>query len=163
MKNIKVLLATAFACFLISTNASAQDAIGVRLGGGSVSGAEISYQKGLSETNRLQLDLGFGGSSYYSTIGLTGTYQWMFPLADVDGLAWYIGPGASVGFWSYDNDIIESESGISLYIGGIAGIEYTFSDMPLQLGIDTRPMFNIINNDHNTMNWGGAFTARYLF
>ncbi len=68
---------------------------------------EISYQKGLNSTNRIELGLGFRTYVYATSISLSGVYQWVKDLSSVtDGLAWYYGGGASVGFYSYGKTYI---------------------------------------------------------
>lgn len=168
MKCIKIAIVALFA-FAMSTQAQEQ-AIGIRFGSGNVKGAELSYQMPMGgETNRLQLDLGVGFDGddlvdYFST-GLTGTYQWVFALADVDGLAWYAGAGATLGFWSYETSVIGyeySDSGLGLGVGGIVGIEYTLDGAPVQFSLDTRPMFNLVGSDDYNGSWGAAFAVRYV-
>lgn len=171
MKILKITVVTLLLCAM-STNA--QKAIGLRFGGGNVNGAEISFQMPYGgETNRLQLDLGAGfdsdGNNSYSVISVTGTYQWMWDITEVDGLAWYAGPGASIGLWALDfdqmiNDLgIEDESGLNIAIGGIVGIEYTFTDVPFQVSIDTRPMWNLSGADDYDSNLGASLAVRYIF
>ena len=141
-----------------------QQAIGFRFGGGTYSGGEISYLKPMSESNRIELDLGFGGNSVYNAISLTGTYQWTFPLLDVDGLGWYVGPGASLGIWTYNDGIsANDDNGFNVAIGGIIGIDYVFTGLPLHFSIDSRPMINLIGHKDYGTNWGSALSVRYLF
>ena len=171
MRKLQLILALAF----IGLSLQAQEkAIGIRFSGGNSNGAEITYQMPIGgETNRLQLDLGanFDGDdnvSYLATT-ITGTYQWMWDLADVDGLAWYAGPGASVGLWmlNFDqafNDLgVEDDSGLNLGIGGIVGIEYTIPSAPFQISLDSRPIWNISGADDYGSNIGVSLAARYLF
>jgi len=160
MKNLKVLLVSAFA--LVALTTSAQQAIGLRFGGGNLNGAEVSYQMPMGDVNRLQLDLGINGDDDYFSLGVTGTYQWTWGIADVEGLAWYAGPGATVGFWAWDNGVAD-DSGANIGIGGIVGIEYTFAGAPIQLSLDTRPMFNLLGSDDYNGNWGAALAVRYVF
>jgi hypothetical protein len=112
-----------------------ENTLGIRL----TSGAEISYQRLLNEKNRLELNFGWG----WNTTALTGFYQWVNPLTE--GLKWYIGPGASLGF--YNNN---GKNGTNIGIGGTIGIEYNF-DIPLQLSLDWRPM----------LNFGGSYDSNY--
>ena len=77
--------------------ANAQDnAIGIRFGGGSGYGAELSYQQGLGG-NRLEVDLGLSKNTdnYFH---LTGMYHWVLPISG--GFNWYVGPGAQLGYCS---------------------------------------------------------------
>lgn len=162
MKTLKSILIALFAIATLSTQA--QSAIGLRFNGGNISGADISYQMGMGDANRLQLDLGLGMGSDYFAFGLTGTYQWVFPFADAEGLQWFVGPGARLGFWDYnpegsDND----DNGINIGIGGIIGMDYTFSEVPIQLSLDTRPMFNLLGSDDYRGDFSVALGVRYVF
>lgn len=140
-------------------------AIGLRLGGHSgATGAEISYQHGLSASNRVELDLGFGANRNHSRIQFTAIYHWVW---NIDGgLNWYIGPGASLGLYSYDaNHKYYNDYGdgyINASLGGQIGLEYKFSGIPLQISLDTRPMWDFIG-DRAGLGWGGALGIRYIF
>ncbi|WP_369810772.1 hypothetical protein [Tenacibaculum finnmarkense] len=79
----KLLLAIGFLTLAtVSVNAQdiSENAIGVRFGDNSGFGAEISYQRKLSNTNRLEIDLGIRGNNNYSGIKATGLYQWVWQL-----------------------------------------------------------------------------------
>ncbi len=158
MKKIKFILVAIFAVAALSTQA--QDAIGIRFGGGLYGGAEGSYQMGMGDANRLQLDFGVNfGKDYFST-GVTGTYQWIFNIGDIEGFNWFVGPGAQVGYWSVDEDN-NDDSGIYLGIGAIGGIEYTLPTVPIQFSLDSRPMIHIF--DDESFHYGAAFGVRYVF
>ena len=57
-------------------------------------GGEISYQRGLSKNNRLELDLGWRDGKDYNAFKLTGIYQWVWNIEG--GFNWY----ACVGVFS---------------------------------------------------------------
>ena len=157
MKKVIISL-IAFIGFTASAQVNPQ-AIGLRFGGdGNINGAEISYQHGLGEANRLELDLGFGTSKHHSRLFLAGIYQWNWNIEG--GLNWYAGPGASVGFYSYDN----ADDHLNIGLGGQVGIEYDFNtkDVPLLLSLDARPMFDFLGDD-NGFGWGAALGLRYTF
>lgn len=133
-------------------------ALGLRLGGGSYSGAELSYQKGLGNANRLEFDLGFGANKNHNRSYLACMFHWNWNIADA--FNWYIGPGASVGFYTYD----QNEGYFNLALGGQIGIEYDFKkkNVPLLLSLDARPMWDFLG-DHSGLGWGVAFGVRYVF
>lgn len=163
----KIILSLTIALVqVVGANAQVNpNAIGVRSGGGNYGfGGEISYQKGLGNANRLELDLGWG--SYNAGFGyragytaVTGIYHWVFVLDD--GLNWYVGPGGQLLLFS--NNYIGSSS-IAAGFGGQIGIEYDFNkhDFPLLLSLDTRPMF-LFSNGGSGVGWGGALSVRYTF
>ena len=158
MKKIFILSAMLLAGFISQGQVNGR-AIGLRLGTGNVNSGEISYQHGMGEANRLELDLGFGGNSNHSRMNVTGIYHWDWNLTKA--LNWYIGPGASVGFYSYDN----AEDYINIAIGGQVGIEYDFNReaaVPILLSLDARPMWNTVGNN-NGLGWGAALGIRYIW
>ena len=79
----------------------------------------------------------------WSGINFTALVEIVNPLVDTPGLGWYYGGGAHLGFW---DDPGNAEKNTQLFIGvdGIVGMEYTFSDIPLNLSLDWKPMFNIL-------------------
>ena len=104
-------------------------AIGLRGGGGGFYGfgPEISYQLGLNEKNRIEMDLGWyqrnhwnngkgWGSGYaYRIMSFSAVYQWVWNLSG--GLNWYAGPGAQVIF--YDEKYYNDDDGIFMAVGGL--------------------------------------------
>lgn len=138
-------------------------AIGLRLGGdGHANGAELSYQHGFSSANRLELNLGFSGYKHYNSLFVSGTYQWNWNI--VSGLNWYIGPGAALGFYNYDDRVHSRSSGVSLGLGGQIGLEFDFNKLgaPILLSVDTRPMFDFVGYNDG-FGWGAALGIRYTF
>jgi len=145
MKKLFTILAV---CFAIATTANAQQALGLRIGGGSSFGSEVSYQKDLGTANRLEADLGLENSG----LGITGIYHWVWDLKSIaDGVKWYAGPGVGLHLGKY------SGAGI---VGQI-GIEYTLQEFPLQFSLDARP--NLFFGDYNGFNGGAALAVRYKF
>lgn len=138
----------------LATAANAQNALGVRLGGGQGYGAELSFQTGLFGS-RCEFDLGLNSGDNYTHFNLTGIYQWTGDIAA--GFGWYAGVGASLGYWSAGNN-----SDIALALAGQAGIEYKFNAIPIQLSLDIRPKFYVIPS--TDFHWGDiAFGVRYCF
>jgi hypothetical protein len=138
-------------------------AIGLRLGGnGDINGVEISFQKGFSKVNRLELDLGFGGNSYHNRFFLAGIYHWDWNLTK--GLNWYVGPGGGIGYYSYDDSHNNSDNYLNIAIGGQIGLEYNFntSDVPILLSLDARPMWDFVG-DNSGFGWGIALGVRYVW
>ncbi|SNY94737.1 hypothetical protein [Flagellimonas pacifica] len=108
-------------------------ALGIRVGDDDGFGAEISYQLGLSDANRLELDLGIRSKKdSYDAFKLVGLYQWVMPLDR--SFHWYVGAGAGVGNVSVDG----AGSNTFALLAGDIGIEYNFK-IPLLLSLDVRP------------------------
>ncbi len=102
----------------------ADNAIGIRFGDNSGFGGEISYQRKLSDSNRLEIDLGFRKGNAFKA---TGLYQWVWQLENQ--FNWFAGAGGGIA----------SASGNSaIFAAGVVGIEYNF-DIPLVISLDYRP------------------------
>lgn len=157
---MKKLLLVLVAVMGLTFAANAQNnAIGLRLGYGN----EISYQTAMG-ANRLELDLGSLDAILYhynwNFISLTGTYQWTFALP-VNGLGWYVGPGALAGM--YFSDIADA-AGLTVGVGGIIGIDYKFASAPFQLSLDARPMYSVVHPKYFNPYLGSyALGIRYTF
>lgn len=95
---------------------------------------------------------------------VTGLYERHLPAFDTDGLYFYYGGGAHIGFW----DNVSSgwfDDGISytvIGIDGILGLEYVFNEIPFNIGVDWKPAFNLIGV---TNFWGSnmALSLRFMF
>jgi len=136
--------------------------IGLRLGYPT----ELSFQKGLSNTNRLELGLGFRSYGYYSTnysqFSLSGIYQWVWDLSALStGFNWYLGAGASLGYYSYSY-LNNSYSALPISLLGQIGLEYNF-DIPIRLSLDYRPAFQLSGNGNGFIGDGIALGVRYRF
>ena len=148
----------------VSANAQtiSDNALGLRLGGASAFGAEVSYQRALVENNRLELDLGWRNASDFDAFKLTGIYQWVW---NIDGgFNWYAGPGAGIGSVNDKRPTqYRGNDGVFLFLAGDIGIEYNF-DIPLLLSLDFRPEFGF--NDYSVIDQFSpdvALSLRYQF
>ena len=166
---MKKIILSAFMLIGLAFSAQSQDisknALGLRIGDNDGFGGEISYQRGFSKNNRLELDLGWRNSKHVNATKLVGLYQWVW---DIDkGFNWYAGVGAGIGSWRYDDNNY-SDSGTILLAAGDIGIEYNFAQAPIQLSLDLRPELYLNNNDGNRFrenNFGPdiALGVRYRF
>ncbi len=142
---------------VISMAQRGDNAIGLRFGGGVGYDTEITFQTPF-DSNRAELDLGFGSRGDFSYWKLTGVYQWVMPIES--GFYWYLGVGPSLGSWSHDD---LDDSGVFLAAALNAGIEYNFSEVPLQISIDTRPELSFVNPPDDPFGFGLALAVRYRF
>jgi hypothetical protein len=151
---MKKLILSTFMLIGLAFSTQAQDisknALGLRIGDNDGLGTEISYQRGLGDNNRLELDLGWRSSNDVDGFKLAGLYQWVWNIEG--GFNWYAGAGAGVGTWSYDNNG-NKDSGSYFFAAGDIGIEYNF-DFPLQLSLDFRPELYFNNDDFVDDNFG---------
>ncbi|MDD2986380.1 hypothetical protein [Flavobacterium sp.] len=162
---MKRILLSLVLLIALSFQASAQEisknALGLRLGSNDGIGAEISYQRGLSSNNRLELDLGIRNSDDDDAFKLVGLYQWVWTIEN--RFQWYAGVGGGVGTWDNNNKNKDYDDGSFLLLAGNIGIEYNFS-IPLLLSLDYRPELYFGNNYRND-NFGSdiALSIRYQF
>lgn len=136
-----------------------ENALGLRLGDNDGFGAEVSYQRALGSSNRIEADLGWRNSKNVDAIKLAGLYQWVW---NIDGgFNWYAGVGAGVGSWRYEHDG-DKDSGSFVFAAGDIGIEYDF-DIPLLISLDFRP--EIGGSGYYENNYGSdiALGLRYQF
>lgn len=138
----------------------AKNTIGLRLGGSDGFGAEISYQRGLTENNRLEFGLGWRDSDDFNAFRVSGLYQWVFHL---DGsFNWYAGAGGGFGSVDFDDNIVVGDdSETFLFIAGSIGIEYDF-EIPLLISLDFRPEINFGDINDN-VDFDVALGIRYQF
>ncbi|MXN93116.1 hypothetical protein GR160_17960 [Flavobacterium sp. Sd200] len=166
---MKKLFISAFLLAGVAFSTQAQDrknAIGLRLGDNDGFGAEVSYQRYFSPSNRLELDLGWRDSNHYDAVKLAALYQWVWNIEG--GFNWYAGVGGGLGTWShdhyyYDGDHRHDEDGTFIFVAGDIGIEYNF-DIPLQISLDFRPEI-YFNDDYRGDNFGPdlGLSVRYKF
>ena len=98
--------------------------------------------------------------SYYG-ISLATTYQWVWHLEG--GFNWYAGPSIALGSWKEDQDYKGDISpGFFLGIGGQVGAEYNFSEIPVQISADIRPMYRF-GQVYTHYNLGFGLGIRYTF
>ena len=126
MKKILIIAVLAFAGLQLS---NAQE-IGIRLG--NIVGNDVAVDFVWAfKAGRIHADVSFGNG-----VGAEALYDFLFaPLGD-ENLYYYVGVGAFA--WIGDP--------FSLGASGEAGLEYRFASVPLVLGIDWRPNFEIIEN-----------------
>jgi hypothetical protein len=155
------LLAIAILGFtaISSAQSISPNALGLRLGDSDGFGAEISYQAGLGDNNRLEFDLGWRSGNRFDGFKLAGLYQWVW---NIDGgFNWYAGVGGGVGSYSYDNDFNNGEDETFIFAAGDIGIEYDF-DIALLISLDFRPEFGF-GSYRDDVDFDIALGIRYQF
>ncbi|GGW34554.1 hypothetical protein [Arenibacter certesii] len=156
---MKKLLGLLTVALLMTISAQSQsiskNALGLRLGDNDGFGGEISYQRYLKESNRLEFDLGWRSSNDIDAFKLVGLYQWVMPIDG--GFHWYVGAGAGLG--QYDS---KNSNGTFALIAGDIGIEYDF-DFPLLLSLDIRPELGFNDKYSDDLDMDIALGIRYQF
>jgi uncharacterized membrane protein len=151
MKN-KVIIVTITAVFILSLQtALAQDyktALGVRL---SSDQAMVNNSVTLKHflNNRVALEALL---SFSDPVALGVLFEIHKPFSDAGGLKWYYGGGGYVGFGS----------SASFGAQGVIGLDYKFSNIPLNLSLDWKPELNIVS-DINFEPAAIGFSARFTF
>jgi len=148
-------------CAIVTMKAQdiADNAIGLRFGGGNGIGVEISYQLKVKSANRVEMDLGYKSNDSYNSFKLTGIYQWVWSIDD-RGFNWYAGVGAGVGSINDNKEDTGNEGGF-LNADGIIGIEYDF-DIPILISLDLRPELGVLGNSGD-FDFDLALSVRYQF
>lgn len=164
MKTTKYLLALCFmATAALQAQTISENALGLRLGDSDGFGAEISYQRALTRSNRLEANFGWRDSRDFDAFKLTGLYQWVRLLEG--NFNWYFGAGGGLGNVDFDNDLFDGdEDGLFLFAAGNIGIEYNF-DIPLLLSLDFRPEIGILGYGgfDDNLDFDIALGIRYQF
>ncbi|ADV51054.1 hypothetical protein I2486_18770 [Cellulophaga sp. E16_2] len=149
MKLLKItLIALLVFPMFMSAQSMSDHTIGLRLGDSDGLGAEISYQKSLSTSNRLEVNLGFRDSRAYDAFKISGLYEWVLPL---DGdFNWYYGVGGGLGNVNFERRVSENnpngeevDGGLFVFAAGNIGVEYNF-DFPLVISLDMRPEIGLL-------------------
>lgn len=141
----RVILAAVFCLFAATTfGQEYKNAIGLRLG----NGAEVQYERHLSEKNFLKVNGGLYGLG--SDVGLFGTctYNWnccewnWTPKAG----SWFLNAGVGAGVGIYAKDF-------NLSVAGDVAFGINFKGAPFALALDYRPQL-LLFNDHWGDGWG---------
>ncbi len=156
MKKVVIVL---IAAVLSIGSLAAQDyktAFGVR--GGFYNG--LSLKHFISQTGAIEGVV----STHYRGLLIAGMYQMHTQAFDVDGLNWYYGGGAHLGFYSYRySPWYTNQTGnfSTLGIMGVVGLEYKIEEIPVTIGVDITPAFNLIG--HTGFWFNSGVTLRYTF
>jgi hypothetical protein len=131
LKIILLLISGSLLLLPISIQAQSKHQAGVRLGSIDQSlSTGFTYRYFLNEKSAVEGIVNLRREN----IALGALYERFNPISSVEGLQWYYGAGAYVGFNSFEN----------FGITGIAGMDYTFKDVPINLSVDWKPELNLI-------------------
>jgi hypothetical protein len=151
MKRITLLFTITCLFVFISQRSTAQDdyrlALGLRLSN-STPTLNSSFSGKYFITDRSAIE---GLVSFGSRFGMGALLEIHQPFASAPGLRWFYGVGAYVG-WQ------DSET----YLGptGVLGLDYKFSNAPINLSLDWKPELDIIP-DINFVPDAFALTVRF--
>lgn len=133
-------------------------------------GARLGYFNGVtvkhfvSESNALEGIASFRWNGFI----ITGLYEWQKPIKGAKGLDYELGLGAHIGSWGdgrnpyWDNNDPFDDDGFTIVgLDFIAGLEYTFAEVPFNFGLDWKPAFNF--GGYRWWGDGLALSIRYTF
>ena len=142
--------------FLLITNISFSQnyttAIGIK--GGYPGFGTLNAKHFFGNQTALEASVGGFSKTTYGT-GAFVMLDYEFNSELDPGFSWYYGGGSLVGFTSTPGDRPFIHTGIN----GILGIEYTFSEVPINCSLDTGPFVFFI--PRVSFAWGGGLAIRY--
>jgi hypothetical protein len=164
MKKIIMLLVVIVTLATVTAKAQSlsseyRTALGVKVwndGGG------VSLKHFVGNNNALE------GIGYFWNGGsrITGLYEFHFDIEGAQGLKWYVGPGAHIGFYNshyYETHYYNGRtSGSFIGFDGVLGLDYKFNGVPINLSLDWQPSFEFGDNRGFIGSWGGL-GIRYTF
>lgn len=150
MKKLFLPLLAVLSLTAISQEAKAQapfkSALGVVFDGNDGSNFGIQYKTALNGPQMAQFQLGFAKD----WVNLGADWQYERPINGAEGLAWYVGVGAQLGFHTPN-----SKSATYFGLRPQIGLEYKIPTMPLGLHLDYKPYLGFT---HHTGFHGDGFT-----
>ena len=158
MKNmestVKKLFVLVAALVLLNSTAGAQE-LGIRYGEVSAGKWAVDAVFSIGSLNRVHADLSFDNG-----MGLDGLWQFIHKRIKGESFNYYFGVGTFLYIEANDDE--KKDDKVLLGALGEAGIEYKFREVPLVIGLDWRPSFQIV--DKTKLRFGGfGFNARIVF
>jgi hypothetical protein len=82
---------------------------------------------------------------YSDGVRFTGLYEIHGDITGAEGLKWYVGPGAHIGFWSdnWKHDHPHENSGMIFGVDGVIGLDYKFNGAPINVSLDWQPFIHV--------------------
>jgi len=145
------------------------NALGVRLGGLTTG---ITIKHFTTSTTALEGILGFSHRSFI----VTGLFEKQKPIENAEGLSWFYGGGAHIGFFRYGGYYyyygngnphyryyVLEEGGSTAIVGldFIIGLDYKFQNAPFDIGLDLKPFIDFQDGVYGY--WDGALSLRFTF
>jgi hypothetical protein len=129
-------------------------AIGIKFPGGF----SVTYKKFVTQSNNIEAQV----TAWNKGFRMSGLYEFNFySFNNVEGLAWFAGPGVHLGFWKdqYQKDY---DSKADFGIDGIIGLDYKFKTVPVNVSLDWQPSITLVGTAGFTPSYGGI-GVRYTF
>lgn len=166
MKKVLVVLLFTAALF-VTKQSSAQEqssgqdyktALGVRLSSApAIISHSISFKHFLTGQSAVEVLFSFG-----EPLGIGALYEIHKPL-NTPGLRWFYGGGGYLAFGKEFDATKNAEETKTLFgAQGVIGLDYKFSNLPLNLALDWKPELNLVS-DINFEPAALGITARFTF
>lgn len=156
----KIVLAFLILFCLVSVSNAQDYKTGIGLRGGFEYGLTIKH------FTREKSAMEFILASRWRGFEITGLYEVHNQAFDVERLKWFVGFGAHVGFfngnYTYRYWGTQGSNYTVVGIDGILGLEYSFTEVPINLSLDWKPAFNFVGYSGFWAD-GGALSIRYIF
>lgn len=124
------------------------------------------YPGAISAKTFIKDDVALEGLLYFWNYGtrITGLYEIHGNINGVDGLKYYLGPGAHLGFWnnSWKDHYPGRSDGVMFGVDGVIGLDYKITGAPINVSLDWQPSFNFVGYNYFEGGWGGL-GVRYAF
>ncbi len=156
---MKKIILIVFASFIFISTHAQDYATGIGIRGGFSQGLTIKHFL----TSHAAVE-GIVATRWQGFI-ITGLYELHnYNTFDVNRLNWYYGIGGHIGTWNGSRARWAHENRYYTLVGidAIIGIEYNFTEAPINISLDWKPLLNIGNY---TGFWGdaGGLSIRYIF
>jgi hypothetical protein len=154
----KILITLAFVLCLASVGVAQDYNTGIGLRAGFDQG--LTIKQFISQQSAFEFLL----ATRWRGFKVTGLYEIHNRAFQTERLNWYFGFGAHIGFWD-GNYTKWGDPGVKytvIGIDGILGLEYNFTEVPINISIDWKPTLNLSGYKGF---WGdeGALSIRYIF
>ena len=102
-------------------------------------------------------------ASRWKGVEATGLYEIHNNFGNIDRLKFYFGAGGHLGVYNGKHTRWDDNEGAYPVLGAdlILGIEYSFREVPANLGFDWKPAYNILGSGFVAD--GAAFSIRFIF
>jgi len=164
MKYFILIISFSFISVLPSIGQNSDYSLGIRLGGSSGFTAKWHLTEYVAGEGLL--------SFRHGGFQVTGLVEFQQPgLSEfLDGINWYYGLGAHIGYYSGHRHYYEDHhsrrhgGGLSLGPDAIAGLVYQLDRLPLSVSIDYKPYIDILRFRHFFEGFDDfALSVRYVF
>jgi hypothetical protein len=98
----------------------------------------------------------------YSRTRISALVQMHNDLSNVaEGLQWYAGGGAFVGFWGGNFSRYYEYNQTEIGVSGVLGLDYAFADLPINVSVDWMPSVAFVGGGFSAS--AGGIAVRYIF